>query len=212
MAKWYKWWHTLQGGVQLWILCCPREQRIDELSTKWYPSLRTDMVPPVGDVVGVGSVKRIFAIVQRTLPTWWTKSLENTLILSKEDRDQLNIFLPKDEEGDKQETCVHRQWFPQTEFPWIDRSCDLSIASSAKCLESCQPPPLWHRARSNSQESLHLPELTRPGREEGERLLESQPSWCLFFAAFAPSYWWKHFRTLELNSIPYLPVMYLSPQ
>ena len=47
------------------------------------------MIPPVGDVVEVGRVKCIVAIVQRTLPTWWTKSLENSLIASKKDR---NIF------------------------------------------------------------------------------------------------------------------------
>ena len=28
-----------------------------------------------------------------------------------------NLLQEKNEEGDKQETCVHRQWSPQTEFP-----------------------------------------------------------------------------------------------
>ena len=41
------------------------------------------MVPPVGDVVEVGGVKRILAIVQRTLPSWWAKPLENTLTAAK---------------------------------------------------------------------------------------------------------------------------------
>ena len=111
---------------------------------------------------------------------------------SKKERDQLNIFLQKDEEGDKQKTCVHRQWSRQRECPWIGKSCDLSIASSASCPESSQPPPLWRRARSNSQRFLPLRELGESAREEGEGLLESLTS---FLGAFVCCYWWNTLGT-----------------
>ena len=67
------------------------------------------MVPPVGDVVEVGRVEGVVAIVQRPLSARWTKPAKYMVA-----QNNLTTLDSKNKTG---QTCVHHQWSLRREFP-----------------------------------------------------------------------------------------------